>query len=111
MGGHQGVSAGTTWAMSFRLVFRQAARVEFEDAATWYESERRGLGEVFAEISRVLESVVDNPTRYPFALGDIRRTTARRFPFAIYFRLRGDAVVVLAVFHGKRDPTIWQRRR
>ena len=34
----------------------------------------------------------------------------RRFPFAVYFRIRSDALVVLAVFHGRRDPTVWQRR-
>ena len=48
--------------------------------------------------------------RYPTVFGAIRRTVTRRFPFAIYFRIRGDAVVVLAVFHGRRDPSVWQRR-
>ena len=97
--------------MTFRIVFRSAARAEFEDAAIWYESQRGGLGEEFTlEIARALEKVAESPARYPLVFGDIRRTVARRFPYSIYFRLRGKAVVVLAVFHGRRDPTKWQLR-
>ena len=40
----------------------------------------------------------------------IHRLTARRFPYSIYFRPEAQRIVVLAVFHGSRDPLIWQRR-
>jgi plasmid stabilization system protein ParE len=42
---------------------------------------------------------------------DIRRVVARRFPYAVYYRRREDRIVVLAVFHGRRHPRIWQARR
>jgi hypothetical protein len=32
-----------------------------------------------------------------------------RFPYAIYFRVSDEAVVVLAV-HGRQDPARWQAR-
>lgn len=48
--------------------------------------------------------------RCPAVFGDIRRTVTRRFPLAIYFRVRSDVLVVLAVFHGRRNPVVWQRR-
>lgn len=97
--------------MTFRIVLRRAAKAEFEDAAIWYESQRRGLGEEFViEIDEALAKVAESPMRYPVVFGEIRRTVARRFPFSIYFRLRGSTVVVLAIFHGRRDPRVWQRR-
>jgi toxin ParE1/3/4 len=94
-----------------RVVFRRAAKIEFEDAAVWYEERRRGLGEEFVhEIEQAIEMAATAPLRYPIVFNDVRRTVARRFPYSIYFRLRSDSLVVLAVFHGRRNPVIWRRR-
>ncbi len=97
--------------MSLRVVFRRAAQSEFEDAAAWYEDRRRGLGQEFAaDVMDSIERAAERPQQYPVVAGDVRRTACRRFPFAIYFRVRGESLVVLAVFHGRRDPSIWKRR-
>lgn len=97
--------------MTLRIVFRHAAKIEFEDAADWYDKQRRGLGEEFIfQIEQSLASAAAAPQRFPIVFGDVRRTVARRFPFSVYFRVRSDAMVVLAVFHGRRNPAIWIRR-
>ncbi len=97
--------------MTLRVVFRRAAKNEFEDAAAWYGERGSGLGDEFVrEIDQAIASAAAAPQRYPAVFGDVRRTVARRFPFAVYFRVRSDALVVLAVFHGRRNPTIWRRR-
>jgi plasmid stabilization system protein ParE len=97
--------------MSLRVVFRRAALEEFEDAVAWYEERRRGLGEQFtSEIGEAIEKAAERPQQYPVVFGDVRRTVSRRFPFAVYFRVRGDSLVVLAVFNGRRDPAVWKRR-
>jgi toxin ParE1/3/4 len=97
--------------MTLNVVFRRAAKSEFEEAAIWYDKRRSGLGQEFIfEIEQSLVSVAAAPHRYPIIFGDVRRTVARRFPYSVYFRVRADAVVVLAVFHGRRDPTTWRRR-
>jgi plasmid stabilization system protein ParE len=41
---------------------------------------------------------------------DVRRISAHRFPFGIYFRLERERIVVLSIFHHSRDPAIWQGR-
>ncbi len=97
--------------MTIRVVYRRAAKVEFEDAAVWYDERRPGLGEEFIhEIEQAVAQAAAAPSRYPIVLRDIRRTVTRRFPYSIYFRMRGDALIVLAVFHGRRNPLAWQRR-
>ena len=97
--------------MTPRVVFRRAAKNEFEDAAVWYDEQRPGLGEEFIhEIDQAVTQAAATPQRYPIVFGDIRRTVARRFPFCVYVRVRGDALIVLAVFHGRRNPAIWRRR-
>ena len=97
--------------MTLRVVFRRAAKSEFEDAAVRYDEQRAGLGEEFVvEMEQAITRAATAPERYPVVYGDIRRTVARRFPYSVYFRVRGDSMVVLAIFHGRRDPAIWQRR-
>jgi len=97
--------------MTLRIVFRRAAKNEFEDAAVRYDVQRPGLGEEFTiEIAQAVARAAAAPERYPIIFGDIQRTVARRFPFSVYFRVRFDSMVVPAVFDGRRDPAIWQRR-
>ena len=97
--------------MTLRVVFRHAAKSEFEDAAVRYDEQRRGLGEEFiVEIEEAVSRAADTPERHPIVFGDIRRAVARRFPYSVYFRVRTNSLVVLAVFHGRRSPAIWQRR-
>jgi plasmid stabilization system protein ParE len=52
----------------------------------------------------------EQPQLYALVHKGMRRVTAERFPYSIYFRAEARRIVVLAVFHGSRDPTIWQRR-
>lgn len=94
-----------------RLLFRPQARDEFEAASEWYERERPGLGDNFLEAVDVqLARIAANPLVYPAVYRDIRKAALRRFPYCIYFRLRGNPVVVLAVFHTARSPATWKRR-
>ncbi|MGP1680695.1 MAG: type II toxin-antitoxin system RelE/ParE family toxin [Giesbergeria sp.] len=97
--------------MTLRIVFRPAAKREFDDAADRYDEQRLGLGEEFiVEIDQAVAKASANPEHYPIVFSDVRRAVARRFPFSVYFRVRRDTMVVLSVFHGRRNPVIWQRR-
>ena len=97
--------------MILRVVFRRAARREFDDAADRYDEQRPGLGEEFIfEIDQAIVKAAASPERYPIVFDDIRRTVARRFPYSVYCRVRRDSMVVLSVFHGRRNPAVWQRR-
>jgi toxin ParE1/3/4 len=97
--------------MTYRVVFRRAAQREFVDATWWYEERRAGLGAEFrAEIEHAIESVAQNPARFPLMHRDVRCIRARRFPYSMFFRVEETRVVVLAVFHVRRNPLIWQSR-
>jgi plasmid stabilization system protein ParE len=97
--------------MSLSVTFRRAARAEFIEAAAWYESQRLGLGvEFIAEIERSVDAAAERPTTYAAIYKDVRRVVANRFPFSVYFRAEERRTVFLAVFHGRRNPVIWQGR-
>jgi plasmid stabilization system protein ParE len=97
--------------MSLAIAFRVAAREEFSEAAAWYEAQRPNLGvEFIAEIDRCIALAAEQPRSHVVIRNGVRRAIASRFPYSVYFRAEAHRIVVLAVFHGSRDPTIWQRR-
>jgi len=97
--------------MILKVVFLRAARAEFDAAALWYDLQQSGLGMQFvSEINRVIDLASEYPERFPIRHIETRCAQARRFPYSIYFRSEEARVVVLSVFHARRDPTIWQER-
>ncbi len=98
--------------MSLRLEFRSIAQAEFDQAARWYESQRIGLGQVFVDaVQQVLEIIATHPRHHPLVDGDVRGALVPHFPYSIYHRIKPDRVVIVAVFHASRDPSIWQERK
>ncbi len=97
--------------MSLPITFHRAASAEFIEASAWYEGKRLGLGlEFIAEIDRCVLLASKSPLQFSVVLKDIRRVVANRFPYSVYFRAESHRIVVLAVFHGNRNPAIWQAR-
>jgi plasmid stabilization system protein ParE len=97
--------------MSLPLVFRRIAQAEFDAAAAWYEGQQPGLSDDFiAEVTQVLDIIAGQPDRYPIAAGDVREAPVSRFPYCVYYRVKPNRVVVVAVFHLSRDPSLWQGR-
>ena len=97
--------------MTLAVAFRRAARSEFLAAAARYESQRPNLGvEFIAEIEQGIVAAAEQPDLYAIVYRNVRRVTVRRFPFSIYFQAEARRIVVLAVFHGSRDPAIWRGR-
>jgi plasmid stabilization system protein ParE len=89
------------------------AEEELAEAAAWYESGRAGLGlELIALVDRALEEISDAPLTCALWRDDrpYRRKILTRFPYVIFFRVEGDAVVVVAIAHAKRRPGYWARR-
>ena len=81
--------------MTLKVVFRRAARAEFDGAALWYEERQPGLGSQFvAEIDRAVDRAARSPERFPVRHADIRCITARRFPYSIFFRIEPRRIVV-----------------
>ncbi|CAH1905328.1 Plasmid stabilization system [Candidatus Nitrotoga sp. HW29] len=97
--------------MSLPVTFHRAASAEFIEASAWYETKRVGLAiEFMAEIDRCVSLASEQPLQFVVVREDIRRVVAYRFPYSVYFRAEKHRIVVLAVFHGSRDPAIWKSR-
>ena len=97
--------------MTLRLVLRPQAEAELLEARDWYEARSPGLGAVFcAAVDVEMVAIAERPLAYPRVHGEMRRTILRRFPYAVFYHVLQDEIVVLGVVHGRRHPRLWQSR-
>ena len=97
--------------MNYALVFRPEVREEINQAYSWYENQKSGLGDEFLDcVDETLNRICKLPESYPIVHRDIRRAVVRRFPYAVYYRIVSSRVIVTAIFHGRRDPQTWPMR-
>ncbi len=97
--------------MSLPIVFRVEAQAEFDEAFDWYEQQRAGLGvEFLICVSEILENIESFPKVYEIIFEDVRRAVVHKFPYLVLYTIEPSQVVVMAVFHSKRDPQVWQDR-
>jgi plasmid stabilization system protein ParE len=97
--------------MTRRLIFRPESEAELSGAIEWYEARGKGLG---SEFLRALEAAVAkierHPVAYPVVFGTARRAPVRRFPYSIIYTVADKEILILACFHGRRDPQRWKER-
>lgn len=97
--------------MSLPIVFRRIARLELDKSIAWYDAQQRGLGLEFAsEIENLIKRISDSPQQFRRIRNEIRRAVLTRFPYTIQYITEKDRIVVLAIFHVKRNPTLLEDR-
>ena len=98
--------------MTATLNFLPAAEAEAADAIDWYEEQEPGLGSQFrTALEDAILAIQENPLAFPVVHGSaVRRGLTRRFPYLVIYTLDDGAILVIAVFHSSRNPTIWRGR-
>ncbi len=97
--------------MKYQLLVRPEAQQDLAEAVRWYEEKQTGLGRGFLlRIHEAMNGIIRNPHKHAVIHRDVRRSFTRRFPYGIFYRMVGQTIVVLGVFHARRDPGRWQSR-
>ena len=85
---------------------------ELGAALARYEDELPGLGKEFIEEYRAtLDQIREDPQRWRKIRGNTRKLNFHRFPYAIIYSIRPDAIYIKAVMHLHRLPGYWARRK
>lgn len=95
--------------MTYQIIVRASVELDLLQAQQWYDSKQDHLGAqfrtAFGDIAAVLR---ESPLIYPVVYRDVRRAVMSRFPYLIYFIVRGQVVEVAACLHGSRDPELFK---
>ena len=98
--------------MAFRLKFSTRALREIGEAQEWYEFQSPGLGEEFiAAMELQLKRLEQAPLLYAEVIPNVRRALLPRFPYGLFYAVRGNLIQILAVLHNVRNPNRWPKTR
>jgi len=97
--------------MKYNLKVESCADKDISDAVFWYEKQLKELGARFLLcVDAAIQSIQRNPKAYPEVYKEFRRALIQRFPYGIYYFIENESIIVIAVYHEKRDPRDWKKR-
>src|SRR3954447_14383626 len=90
-----------------RIVIRPGAKRDIREARKWYRKISPGLGDDFVT---AVDEAIALAQRHPLAFHQtyrtFRRVLLRRFPYALFYHLGEDRIIVVAVLHQARDSQV-----
>jgi plasmid stabilization system protein ParE len=93
------------------VVWLPEADEELKDALARYESIRPDLALRFSlAVADAVDAIATFPLHYAVVEKDRRRIGVHRFPYGLYFLVEENRTVVIACFHGRRNPKHRQLR-
>ena len=91
--------------MPYSVRYKPAAAAEVANAIAWYaEPEIDQAASFVRELERTEAHLMSRPELYQRVEGDIRRAVLRRFPYALFYVIENDLVIVLACMHQHQRP-------
>jgi plasmid stabilization system protein ParE len=94
-----------------KLKLLTAAKTDAAGAIAYYNAQEPGLGAEFAaEVRKTIERILQFPNAWTSVSKRVRRCQVNRFPYGVFYSLKNDVVVVIAVLHNHREPRTWQTR-
>lgn len=95
--------------MRIRLLVH--AQADLCNGFTFFEAQLKGLGSYFLDsLSADIDSLVIYAGIHPLVSGGFHRLLAKRFPYAVYYRLDNEVVTVYAILDCRRKPERMKKR-
>jgi plasmid stabilization system protein ParE len=95
----------------FSVLFTVEARIDSLDAYNWYLQNSPELGKSFQEcLDAKLKSLKLNPLTGSYIYKNLRSSKIGKFPFSIIYKVSGNQIQIIAIFHNSRNPREWRKR-
>ncbi len=93
------------------LRWHEKARAEADAAAAFYSDKQPGLAQRFLDdLEETLHRIQRRPRAYRQVEGEIRKCRVAHFPYGIIYRVRSEAIEIIAVMHLRQFPGYWRQR-
>ena len=88
------------------------AERELKEAIEFYEAAQAGLGaEFLTEIEATTRLIEAHPHVWKALSSRTRRCRTHRFPYGLFYQIRGDEILIVSVMDLRRDPKRWEQYR
>jgi plasmid stabilization system protein ParE len=88
------------------------AEEELREAFLWYLDRSPIAADAFRSlVIATIDALADDADVWPMSDDGFRYRVLTRFPYTVWYELRGDAVTILAIAHQHRRPRYWSSRQ
>lgn len=89
--------------------FIDACLAEIDEAVVWYAGQGPELPErILADLQDAVGKLAPFPQAFHMVSDPYRRVRRSKFPYALFFRVEPEEIVVVAFFHQHSDPRRWR---
>jgi len=86
-------------------VVSKLALQELEESREYYNLQKNGLGDEFAQyIRNSIDTIFETPYLYSVIIAPVHRKVISKFPYNIFYRVDDEAIVILSISHQNRKP-------
>lgn len=97
--------------MERKYLFDPEAEKELEEASVWHEENREGSGVQLVEnVFEKVEQITNRPLSHSADADGVRRASIKKFPYFIYYIFKKTFIIILSVWHKKRQQEEWKKR-
>jgi hypothetical protein len=90
--------------------FTSAAKIELTQAIEFYEAAEAGLGgRFYDEVDATINRIVSFPLAWTLISPNTRRCRVNHFPYALFYQIMKDEIVIVTVMDLRRDPIRWEQ--
>ncbi len=94
-----------------KFTFHPEAQNELYQTVDFYEERQKNLGlEFLVEVYSSIQRIIEFPAAFPILSKNTRKCLTNRFPFALIYQIKQDAIFIVAITHLSRKPGYWKER-
>lgn len=95
----------------YEVNLEERVLLDFEEAFLYFESLSPDLSDNFYKMFLLaLEKLLLNPHHYFNLSKKLRRISIGKFPYLMVYKIHGDVVVVIGLFHRSSKPSTWRKK-
>lgn len=96
----------------YAIAYLPNALEDYEQTIVWYSKHSISATENFiAEVRKKIEAIKINPAQFKNKYKNYYETSLEKFPFDIVYIIEQERVVIVSIYHHKRNPKRKYRAR
>ncbi len=96
--------------MKYEIIIHPEAERDIHGAYEWYESKKNNLGkDLVIELQKLFLRISDQPDMFQKSYQGLSRALPHRFPYAVYFFVKDNTILIRAVLHQRNNPDRLQK--
>jgi plasmid stabilization system protein ParE len=85
---------------------------DLRSAFEYYAELQQDLADDFLKEAKIaINSILTGPLHFQKVFLELRKVNLHRFPYAVFYIVTDDVIVVVAIMHLRRHPNVWQTRK